>query len=58
MEPKEEENTSTMRYEEAPRGRRQGPHICCQKISVHHPLGGERETQRRNDTEREAGEWW
>lgn len=43
---------STMRYEEAPRGRRirqrsnEGPSVCCQKISVHHPLGGEREREK------------
>lgn len=47
-----EENTSTMRYEETPQGRRlrqrskEGSHICCQKISVHHPLGEEKNPEK------------
>lgn len=46
-EAREEENTSTVRYEKTAQGRRrrqcssEAPHIHCQAISVYYQLGGD-----------------
>lgn len=56
-----EENSNIMWCEEAPKGRglkrrsAEGPHICCQEISAHHQLGGERRKPRGKLKKERAG---